>query len=87
MDPSLLHPSSEIGYFEKAFVLVEKQILWLEISMEDAVTVAVSHALTKLIEEALDQAWRQRPRIHTLTMRINELLQIGVQVFKNQVQI
>lgn len=65
---------------------VEKQILRLEITVEDAMGVAVGDALAELVEKAPDQIGRQRPRIGAFAVGIDEFLEIGIEVLEDEVE-
>lgn len=54
---------AEIGDLQNPHFLVQKQILRLEIAVENAMGVTVSHPLAELVEEALDHRRCQWPRI------------------------
>ena len=48
--------------------------------------MAVSDTLVELVEETLNKGWREGPRIGPLAMRIDELLKIGFEVLKDEVE-
>ncbi|GMN65508.1 hypothetical protein TIFTF001_034584 [Ficus carica] len=76
----------QIGDLEDPALLVEKQIVRLEITVEDAMGVAVGDALAELVEKAPDQIGRQRPRIGAFAVEIDEFLEIGVEVLEDEVE-
>ncbi|KAJ1423232.1 hypothetical protein SESBI_12432 [Sesbania bispinosa] len=47
--------NAKLSDLENPLLLIEKEVLWLEIAVEDAVAVAVSDVLAKLEEEALNE--------------------------------
>lgn len=77
---------AKISDLEDAPVLVDKQILGLEITVENAVRVAVGDALAELVKKALDQGGREWPGIGALAVGIDKLLQIGVEVLEDEVK-
>lgn len=54
---------AKIGQFEVAF-LIDQQILWLEISVEDSVAVAVAHTFDQLCHEFFDHIFPQPKSLH-----------------------
>lgn len=77
---------SKICDLQNPSFLVQKQILGLQIAVEDAMGVTVGHPLAQLVEEALDHRRRQGPRTRTFPVRIDELLEIGVEVLEDEVE-
>lgn len=57
-----------------------------QIPMKNTVAVAVGDALAQLIEEALDQSRRERPRVWAFAVGIDVFLEIGVEILKHKVQ-
>lgn len=78
---------AQICNFKDALVLVQEKVLGLQIAVEDAVAVAVGDAFAKLEEEGLNEGWRKGPGVGTLAMGIDELLEIGVKILKDQVKV
>ena len=78
---------AQICNFKDALVLVQEKILGLQITVEDAVAVAVRDAFAKLEEKGLNEGGRKGPRVGTLAMGIDELFEIGVKVLEDQVEI
>lgn len=72
---------AKVGQLDVARVL-DKEVLWLEIAMQDAVRVAVGQAIEKLIGEALDEL-----RIHARRERIHVALQIHVKELEDKVEL
>ena len=77
---------AEIGDFENPLLLIHQQILRLQIPVKNAMAVAVRDTLTELIEKALDESGRHRPRVWLLAVGIDEFLEIRFEVLENQVQ-
>jgi uncharacterized protein (UPF0212 family) len=91
----------KVGELEVA-VLVDEQVLGLEVAVQDAVGVAVAHALAQLHHELLDhvvvhvehlvrqpRALGQRLSAAALAdgQRLHVLLQVAVEELKHQVQL
>jgi hypothetical protein len=55
--------------------------------VKHTVAVTVSNSLAKLEEKTLYQRRRERPRVGTFAVRIDEFLEIRVEIFENQVEI
>ncbi|KAJ1383991.1 hypothetical protein SESBI_42895 [Sesbania bispinosa] len=53
---------AKLSDLENPLLLIEKEVLWLEIAVEDAMAVALSDVLAKLEEEALNEGWAYRLR-------------------------
>jgi len=62
---------------------IDKQVLRLQIAMENAVLMQVDECLQNLIEEALRLFFRQR----LLALVTHVLLQVELEVFENEVQL
>lgn len=77
---------SKIGDLKNSPVLINKEILWLKIPVEDAMAVTMSDALTELEEKTLDYFRRNDPGIRTPVVRINERPQVRIHVLKNEVE-
>ena len=77
---------SKICDLQNPPVLVDKQILGLEIAVENVVGVAVSDAPTELVEETLNQGRREGPRVGALAMRVDVLFEIGFEVLEDEVE-
>ena len=67
--------------------VVQQQVLGLEVPVEDAVAVAVGHALAELVHEALEKGGGEGPLVRPLAVGVYELLQVRVQVLEHQVQV
>ena len=79
-------PEAKIGDLQDPSLLVQQQILRLEIAVEHAVGVAVRHALAELVEEVPDQVGRHRAGIRALAVRVDELLEVGVEELEDEVE-
>mmetsp|Transcript_55888 Transcript_55888/g.149048 ORF Transcript_55888/g.149048 Transcript_55888/m.149048 type:complete len:215 (+) Transcript_55888:406-1050(+) len=66
----------------KVQLLVDQQVLWLDIPVYDPVCVTEPNPCDKLESEVLNQCRAQAP-----TLRLHVLLQIIVEIFKNQDQL
>lgn len=78
---------SQISDLEDAFVLVKQEILRLEVPMKNTVAMAVSNPLAELVKEALDERRRKGPRIGALAVGIDKLLEIGVEILEDEVEV
>jgi hypothetical protein len=91
----------EVGELE-VVVLVDEEVLGLEVAVEDAVSVAVAHALTQLHHELLDHLivhgqglsiqagalWESlAPPTLADGQRLHVLLQVAVEELKDEVQL
>lgn len=72
---------TEISQLQSALA-VNQQVLWLQISVQDFVLVALGRSVEQLVQEGLDIAFRQWALVV-----IQQLLQILVQELKHQRQL
>ena len=74
---------SEVSQLDIHSLRVDEQVLWLQISVEDAVLVQVDQRLQDLIQEELGLLFRQR----LVALLLHVLFQIVLQVLEDQVQL
>lgn len=48
---------AQVGNFQAGALVIHEEVLWLEVSVHDAVLVAVSHTLDELVHETLQQPY------------------------------
>jgi len=77
---------AQISDLENPLLLVQKQVLGLEIAVEDAVAVAVRDALAELEEKALNKLGSKGPSIRALAVGVYELLEVSVEVLEYEVE-
>ena len=80
-------PEPQIGDLKQLLILKQKQILRLQIAVKHAVAVAVRDAFAELEHELLDQGIPERPRVGGFAERIDEFLEVGVEVLEDEVEV